>query len=195
MRMKQSTTKFVGSRSVGSIVLEIRRLLVNGLGVSLIWLGLVSPSLAVPMGPDLPIQQLQRMPMNAQIGNWSYRLELSLWRDQMPIVPPGGRPLLTQIRLIASPVGTGQVAPQAEFQTDPKDDPKIEAIWTIQGDRVWRSTQFDPQKHTKATIETTARSGPKLEPKSKADVVVQLADRSGKRYWLRAPGQRVMAVQ
>jgi hypothetical protein len=153
-------------------------------------------AIALPSPSAQPtLQQLQQMPRNTQIGNWSYRLELSLWRDQMPILPPGGRPLLTQIRLIASPVGIGQVAPQAEFQTDPKDAPKIEAIWTIQGDRVWRSTQFDAPKQTKATIETTARSGPKLEPKSKADVVVQLADRSGKRYWLRAPGQRVMAVQ
>jgi hypothetical protein len=163
--------------------------------IVVIW-GWGTAAIALPAPPAPPaLQQLQRMPLTTQIGNWSYRLELSLWRDQMPIVPPGGRPLLTQIRLIASPVGTGQVAPQAEFKTNPKDDPKIEAIWTIQGDRVWRSTQFDPQKHTKATIETTARSGPKLEPKSKADVVVQLADRSGKRYWLRAPGQRVMAVQ
>jgi hypothetical protein len=169
MRTKQPTAKI---------------LVAIAFGISLIWLGLgpVSPSLAMPMGPDLPTQQqLQAMPSSVQIGDRTYRLELSLWRDFMPIVPRGGRPLYTQIKLIAD----GAI---------PKDEPTIDGIWIVQGKRSWRSTQLDAPQRGKGQIETTARSGPKLAAKSKADVVVQIHDRIGKRYWLRAADQIVTAV-
>ncbi len=148
----------------------------------LVSLGSVSPSLAMPSGPEVPTrQQLQAMPGSVQIGDRTYRLELSLWRDFMPIVPKGGRPLYTQIKLMAD----GAI---------PQDEPTIDGIWIIQGARSWRSTRLDAPQRSKAQIETTARSGPKLAAKSKADVVVQIHDRIGKRYWLRAADQIVTAV-
>jgi hypothetical protein len=173
MRTKQPTT-----RSVLSMALLL------AIGLTWLNLGLVPASLAMPTGPDLPTpQQLQTMPGSVQIGDRTYRLELSLWRDLMPIVPKGGRPLYTQIKLIAD----GAI---------PKDGPTIDGIWIFQGSRSWRSTKFDPPQRSKdqLTLETTARTGPKLSPKSKVDVVVQIHDRIGKRYWLRMADQIVTAV-
>jgi hypothetical protein len=151
--------------------------------VSLIWVGLgPAPIVAMPTGPDLPtLRQLQTMPGSVQIGDRTYRLELYLWRDFMPITPKGGRPLQTQIKLI----GDGAI---------PKDEPTIDGIWIIQGGRSWRSTQFDVPQRGQERIETTARTGPKLAAQSNVDVVVQIHDRIGKRYWLRAANQIVTAT-
>jgi hypothetical protein len=156
--------------------------LILAIGLTGISLASAPTSLAMPMGPDLPtLQQLQTMPNSVRIGDRTYRLDLSLWRDFMPIVPKGGRPMQTQIKLIAD----GAI---------PTDGPTIDGLWIIQGSRAWRSTKLDPPQRRKDQIETNARTGPKLAPKSKVDVVVQIRDRIGKRYWLRAADQIVTAV-
>lgn len=108
----------------------------------------------------------------------------------MPIVPQGGPPLYTGIQLIqAAAVGSPKGTATSKIA------PQIDTIWIIQGPRVWRSTAIaPPQRINSSTIETTARNGPKLEPQSKADVVIQLRDREQKLYWIRATNQTVMAT-
>lgn len=89
-----------------------------------------------------------------------------LVRDFMPVAPPGGRPLMASIRVVAE---DGGVFPL---------DITVDRIW-IYGPTVWDTAPAEVRRAPEAgtlpdQIEVVARDGPKWEPGMEVDLVLRL---------------------
>jgi hypothetical protein len=113
------------------------------------------------------------------IGGRVYRLasdDFTLWRDFMPVAPPGGRPLAAAIHVV--------VEDGAAFPTTIT----VDHIW-VYGPTAWEPATFEvrraPEGGTRVNeIEIFANDGPKWDPGTEADIVVQLRS-GGSTYLLR----------
>ncbi|MGH2492566.1 MAG: hypothetical protein ACRDF9_13795, partial [Candidatus Limnocylindria bacterium] len=125
------------------------------------------------------------VPDQVTIDGRSYRIAPDspyLWRDFMPISPPGGRPLAASIRVVAVDGGT--------FPRDITVD-RVgvhgPSVWEIVSPEVRRS----PEAGTPPSqIEVFANEGPKWEPGIEVDVVIRLVS-GGAAYFLRASGVEI----
>jgi hypothetical protein len=93
-----------------------------------------------------------------------------LWRDFMPVSPPGGRPLIASLMLTSE---DGNAFPRS-----------IDAdhIWAFNGDQTWDASSVElrraPEAGTPSNgMEIVAREGPKWDPGTRVDVVLRV--RSG----------------
>lgn len=131
-----------------------------------------------------PITQLKAVPTQIIIAGRSYKIEAFVWRDFMPISPPDGKPMIASIKLIAE---DGNSVPSNLIP---------DKLWIIKTDdeQVWETNFTDEPRFSQGMVEIVARNGPKWEPDTDIDVVVQLSDgneNSNKTYLLRAPSQKV----
>ncbi|MCU0517117.1 MAG: hypothetical protein MUC60_09680 [Oscillatoria sp. Prado101] len=128
-----------------------------------------------------PMNTLLSAPLSVKIENRQYVLSTYLWRDFMPISPPGGKPLIASIRVSAS---------------DNKAFPsslKVDRLWAIKDKgEVWETELAGQGRQPTANqLEKVARNGPKWEPGTKVDVVVRLVDKDNRTYLLRAAQQLI----
>ena len=134
-----------------------------------------------PLVPDIPLDELQAAPLSIQLGDQDYTLETELWRDFMPIAPPGGHPLTALIRVI-------------EQNGEPiSADLKAEYLWVLKGDEIW-ATIFSaetPPLSPQNELHKIARGGPLWETGIEVDAVVGLRLDHGPLELLRAPNQLI----
>ena len=124
-------------------------------------------------------------PDHVVIDGRSYRVGASgaastyFWRDFMPIAPPDGRPLTGSIRVVADDDGAFPAAITADRVL-------------VYGPSVWDTAPAEVRRAPDAgtpssQIEVVVRDGPKWDPGTKIDVVVQLRAGSAT-YLVRASG-------
>lgn len=96
-----------------------------------------------------------------------------LWRDFMPISPPGGKPLIGSIGV---GVEDGRAFPEVV---------SVDRVW-VYGPEVWESapTEIRREAGNAATgrIEVVVRDGPKWDPGRKVDIVVRLRSGASAHY-------------
>jgi hypothetical protein len=104
-----------------------------------------------------------------------------MWRDFMPISPPGGHPLIAVFWIYSvdsTALPTGLTA---------------DAAWVVNGDRVWdtfleRERVPQPKPYE---LERIARDGPKWGPHIEVDAVVRIRESDGTTHLLRAANQTI----
>jgi hypothetical protein len=110
-------------------------------------------------------------------------LKAYLWRDFMPISPPNGRPLQAVVTLL--PVNSDYLPADIDVQK----------IWIIYQEELWSSplSAVRPVAADQAltSLEKTADNGPKWEPGIEVTVVVQVIDKKGNIYLLKAEQQTI----
>jgi hypothetical protein len=126
-----------------------------------------------PIAPDPTIDELRSAPLAVSIDGTSLELRASVWRDFMPIVPPGGPFLQVAVRL-----------PNAAASVS------VDHLWVLLGDQLWDAT---PDRAGGST-EWTARGGPQWGPGVRVDVVVRLRAADGRVRLLRAADQPIVGV-
>ena len=132
---------------------------------------------------DFTIKELKSAPDTVQIKKVGVVLETYLWRDFMPVSPPDGKPLRAAVSLV--PVNTTYLPEALDARR----------IWIIFGEEVWSNSlsavsPAEPgQPVTK--LEKTAANGPKWGPGVEVTVVVEILDKEGKTYLLRADHQTI----
>jgi hypothetical protein len=131
---------------------------------------IAQPSAAASPGPS---PDPSSVPDHVTIDARSYRIApasagggTSLVRDFMPVSPPGGRPLMGSIEVVAE---DGGVFPQ---------DITVDRIW-LYGPTVWDTAPAEVRRAPEAgtppdQIEVIARDGPKWEPGIEVDLVLRL---------------------
>ncbi|HIK27832.1 MAG: hypothetical protein N3E45_11805 [Oscillatoriaceae bacterium SKW80] len=121
-------------------------------------------------------------PETVEIKGRQYVLETYLWRDFMPISPPGGKPLIASIRVIAKD--------EKAFPTTLK----VDHLWVVKDtQQVWETDLNGEAKQITANkLETLARNGPKWMPGTTVDVVIRLIDEDNRSYLLRASQQQIV---
>jgi hypothetical protein len=130
---------------------------------------------------DFTIKDLNAAPDTIQVEKIRIALETYLWRDFMPVSPPDGKPLRAVISLV--PVNNNNLPGTIDAQK----------IWIIYAENLWSDSlsavgPAEPaQPLTK--LEKTAANGPKWGPGVEVTVVVEILDKKGKTYLLRADHQ------
>jgi hypothetical protein len=125
-----------------------------------------------PTSPDTTLNELRNAPLAVSIDGTTIELRASLWRDFMPVVPPGGNPLQVSVRLSSA-------ATTAD----------IDRLWVLFGDELWDAA---PVRST-GSAEWIARGGPQWPPGSRVDVVVRVRTRDGRARLVRAADQKINA--
>ena len=128
---------------------------------------------ANPVAPEPIFTELQAAPTAATVAGMRVELQVALWRNFQPIVPPDGSPLIVSVRLPPSTTGIS-----------------IDRIWVLFGDQVWSGT---PEQNP-GSAEWVARDGPKWGPNVTVDVVARLNATGSPRQLVRAAGQPINAV-
>jgi hypothetical protein len=147
--------------------------------MALILIGCSDNGVSVP--PDIPIDQLLATPETIVVETRQLHLSTFMWRDFMPISPPGGKPLIAIIYVTA----TDTVRLPGSISTD--------AVWMVYNDQVWKSWFTDepisPGELKPNRIVKIAREGPKWGPNVNVDVIVRVYDGKGASRLLRAANQ------
>lgn len=131
--------------------------------------------------PDFSLMELAAAPARVEHAGRSYRLETYLWRDFMPMSPPGGKGLTATVRLV-------EVDSQAIA-----DGVSLDFLWVIHGEEVW-ATLFSGEERPSGPafkLEAVARDGPQWQPNREVDVVVGWRDAAGELHLVRAAGQKI----
>jgi hypothetical protein len=131
---------------------------------------------------DLP--ELAEIPVEITIGMQTLGLDVFLWRDFQPISPPDGKPMLTLIKLV-NPDTTEAIALEGVVanklwvfnRAGSSEEPET-------GGEIW-ATQLDQQLPS----EYMAREGPKWQPGTTVDVVVEISDAQENIYLVKAEQQ------
>jgi hypothetical protein len=136
-----------------------------------------------PEPADSLLQKVESAPDTLSIGGITMTLETYLWRDFMPVSPPGGQSLRAVITVV--PVNSEYLP--AGLQVD--------RIWIFKGKEHWTSQLDKTSTYSPAQpltrLERTASGGPKWKPGTHVTVVVRLLDTEGKEYFLRTEGQPI----
>jgi len=134
-------------------------------------------------GTKVSIDELLSAPEEIEIANRRYVLEADLWRDFMPISPPDGKPLISQIWVTATDL--------LEFPQSIDAD----RIWVVNGRDVWEAGFSDEERpqylSRKHQLNKVARKGPKWGPGIKVDVVVRVIDGKNNTYLIRSSDRSI----
>jgi hypothetical protein len=126
-----------------------------------------------PTAPDPTIDELRSAPLAVTIDGTSLELQASVWRDFMPIVPPGGAVLQVAVRLPGAATNVS-----------------VDHLWVLFGAELWDAT---PERSAGAT-DWTARGGPQWAPGARVDVVARLRTADRRVRLLRAADQRIVGA-
>ena len=133
--------------------------------------------------PELSEDFLMSTPDSLHIGEQTLVLRTYLWRDFMPIIPPGGNSLygVIKIETVDSSAITFDISSDGLYIIHNHD------VWSIHYDddppadqQLWR--------HLKVF-----RSGPKIEPRVYVDVIVRM-NIEGQQHYLRVAKQYINAT-
>lgn len=130
---------------------------------------------------EIPIAELRSAPEFISINGTPLSLRTFMWRDFMPISPPGGKPLIALFQIAtsdSSPIPHGLDA---------------DAAWVVNGSQVWNTFFEDenPSQPLPYQLERVARDGPKWGPQIEVDAVVRMHEADGTTHLLRATNQTI----
>jgi hypothetical protein len=126
-----------------------------------------------PIAPDTSVGDLRAAPTQVTIGGVPITLQVHLWRDFMPITPPGGPQLRVSI----------QLPDQASSMT-------VDRIWVLYGEDLWSTV---PARNAGTNV-WVAGNGPQWGPGVTVDVVAQVRHPSGDLRLVRAAAQPIVAT-
>lgn len=129
---------------------------------------------------DMPVEILLTAPREIKVADQEYMLETYLWRDFMPVSPPGGKLLIALIQVVE--LNEAPIAPDLE----------LEYLWIIHDREIWFTTFTDEiPPSPEHELHRIARDGPRWDPGTEVDVIVGLSRGNGPIELLRAPGQMI----
>jgi hypothetical protein len=146
---------------------------------------LVAASGCAQSGPTAPDSAspstLTTAPTSLVVDGKMLTLGASLWRDFQPISPPDGKPMIAALQV---QTGDGSAVPTTVI---------ADTVWLVHGTEVWSGVPREERsrRDTAPIYELIVRDGPKWEPGTLADVVVQLRGANGRVSRLRATNQLV----
>lgn len=111
--------------------------------------------------PAFTLAELENAPEIIDLPHQDYRLKTYVWRDFMPISPPGGKAMIASIHVISV---DGEPIPSTV---------KPRFLWVIDDGRVWSALLpevYDTPGDDR--VQGIARNGPKWETGIQVDVVV-----------------------
>jgi hypothetical protein len=133
--------------------------------------------------PSLPLETLLAAPLQVSVGSRIMTLEPFVWRDFMPVSPPGGTELMANCLITAE---DGQPYPSGL---------DADKIWVIAGDEVWEGVfteEAGPPGPTRLyQLQKLAYGGPKWDVGTEVEVVVRLRPSTGSPQLLRATGKKI----
>lgn len=144
---------------------------------------LLLPASCADDGPSCPAPDLDgeppplgTTPETLAVGSQAFFLDCYLWRDFMPISPPGGRLLIAVIRL-------------TEVDSLPIEvDVRMTHLWVIYGNQCW-STGFTSEERPYIPDyqrEKVARCGPKWGPDVTVDLITEVRTAGQDRHYLKS---------
>ena len=146
-----------------------------------ILLSLGCTDLGQEVPPDIPVERLQTAPDTVVVEGRTLVLTTYMWRDFMPISPPGGKPLI----VIAYITAVDSTPLPSTISAD--------AIWILTDSLVWKggftAEPTPPGESRPNCLRRVARDGPLWGPYVSVDVVVRVLDGHGNVSLLRAPQQ------
>ena len=132
--------------------------------------------------PDIPIGILLSAADTLTLENQKIVMTTYMWRDFMPISPPGGKPLAAIIYI--ETIDKSTISPSITS----------DAIYIVKGNEVWKSNFSNEQLPSDVIIPfrivKIARDGPKWGPGIYVDVVVRLKV-NGASYLLKSSQQYI----
>lgn len=106
------------------------------------------------------------------------RLTAELWRDFMPISPPGGKPLMAALTLES----VEGVLPEGLT---------VSAVTLLSGQQRWSAEKWDAEQTGANAMRIVVREGPKWDVGTEVEVIVQLKDAQGATHTVRSPPQTI----
>ncbi len=148
-------------------------------GLFLVLLGFQFSLWAFGKKPQEPtIKELHQAPLQVVVERIPLVLDTYLWRDFMPGGEPEGRGLQGVIHL-QNP--EGNILPEGL---------EIRRVWVLRDEEVWKTTATESSPgSTPKRLERIIRNGPRWQPGSEVTVVVEIQDKDGSIYLLRAEKQ------
>ena len=123
---------------------------------------------------------LTSIPQRVVVAGESLMLETYIWRDFMPISPPGGRPMIAAISI--------KTTSAADFPTGLDAD----SIWLFKNGDTWATVFTDEDRPSDPfVLSKVARGGPLWEPGIAVDVVVRLKNAGGQTWLIKAVNQTI----
>ena len=141
--------------------------------------------LAIAGGCQKKQQRLADVPESVVVNGGTLTLEAEAWRNQMP--GPGGPGandtglfLVVRLRRPNLPLDAGVHADSA---------------WVVNGAATWATGLSEQSRDAAAgVLEANAQGGPRWEPKTRVDVVVEVTDRIGQRTRVAKRGVEITAA-
>jgi hypothetical protein len=131
--------------------------------------------------PEIPVDRLLAAPDTVVVEGRRLCLTTYMWRDFMPISPPGGKPLITIAYVTAT--DTPQLSPSIT----------ADAIWIVHDSLAWKgwfaSESTPPGESRPNRLVKVCRDGPTWGPHIFVDVIVRVLDGRGNTQMLRAAHQ------
>ena len=159
----------------------MRRLMTASLLLALAWGCSRTSSPTEPGVPLIPAPPEVRVaPETVVVDGATLQLTTSLWRDFMPISPPDGQPLAAILRV--TELKGGKLPGGLEAQ----------AAWVIVGNMAWYFVPASSGNETETQLEFHGADGPRWNPGTKADVVIELRDPTGASYRIQAKAQQIV---
>ena len=124
-------------------------------------------------GASLPA--LRAIPETISVSGVTLQISAYLWRDFMPVGPPGGKPLIASVQV--STTGTARPPPLS-----------ADRIAVIHDGQAWIAPVTEETGRRDSYLKAIARNGPKWGPGITVDVVLELHDAGGQAYLIRLPG-------
>ena len=145
------------------------------LGILLAACGDTDDSHSSPTAADLTT-----IPQRIVVAGESLMLETYIWRDFMPITPPGGRPMIAAISI--------KTVSASDFPAGVDAD----SMWVFNNGEVWATVFTDEDRPSDPhVLSKVARDGPLWEPGKSVDVVVRVKNSDGERWLLKAASQTI----
>ena len=158
--MKQLMALTVGKRHL-TVVVEMKRRFI-GLMLGLLALAAFGDSRVGQTSTDDPKLQLKA----------------ELWRDFMPISPPGGKPLVATLTL-------------ESVEGDLPAGLQVRAVTLLRGRERWSAEKWDVEQTGVNAMRIVVREGPKWDVGTEVEVILQLKDSQGVTHTVRSPPQTI----
>jgi hypothetical protein len=124
---------------------------------------------------------LKAVPSDVPMGGATVRISTFLWRDFMPMCPPGGRPLIAAVTVTADPPSPVP--------------PSIQAVRLVlvYGSTLWitRVVEEHASMRNDSGFRVIAREGPKWGPDVLVDAILEIRGGDGRSYLVRAGEQLI----
>lgn len=110
--------------------------------------------------------QLRTTPERVTVGNGqTLQLTPYIWRDFQPVSPVNGKPMIAIFRIAATD------------QSPLPNELRVERAWVISDNDVWATQPAEEQPRDPRTlIQSVSQNGPKWEPGTLVDVIVEIRD-------------------